>query len=126
MAKLKMGMHNRVTERRFYTIKGALNKGMGNAKAMAKFKVGDSTIRKIRRCKNFREYRLENHAKHVEIKVVAPGSGLLFEDYPPKQLHPMSDQLDREAELTARHFGICLLGIMVIAAISIIAIVIGS
>lgn len=123
MAKLKMGIHNRITERRFYAIKTALNKGMACAKAMATFRVSKSTINKVRRCKNYRDYKLENQAKHVEIKVIAPKSGLMFEDYAPKSLHH-TNALDREAENTAKAAGICLIGMLVIFALAaIVAIV---
>lgn len=86
---LRMGMHNRITCDRFQAIKDDLNNGLPTTKVAKRHSVSDSTVRKIKRSKNFKEYRIDAEAlknRQSQIVVVAPKSGLSFEDFGAKPI----------------------------------------
>lgn len=123
--KLRMGMHNRITRDRWQAIKDDLNKGLPVPKVSKRHSVSDSTVRKVRRSRSFNEHRIDAEAlknRRQPIVVVAPKSGLAFEDFgarpifSSKMFKPkgptMNDRLEREAEKSAKTFGIVVLGIV--------------
>ena len=76
--KLKMGMHNRVTKERFEAIKDDVNRGLPIAKITKRHGVSDGTVRKVRRSKNFYEYRIradEQVRSRKPIVVIAKKAG---------------------------------------------------
>lgn len=138
--KLRMGMHNRITRDRFQAIKDDLNNGLLVQKVAKRHSVSDATVRKVRRSRNFNEYRIDAEAlknRRNQIVVVAPKSGLPFEDFgarpifSSKMFKPkgptMNDRLDREAEKSAKTFGIVALGIvgLIVLGLSLVALIVG-
>lgn len=136
--KLRMGMHNRITIDRFAAIKDDINKGLPIAKIAKRHAVSDSTVRKVRRHRNFKEYRMEANAKYNQrhAPVVMSKTGQVpFEDFgkegkifSSKMLKPSevarSDALDREGERTARGVGVLFLLVFIaLVAVAIFAIV---
>lgn len=137
--KLKMGMHNRVTKERFEAIKDDVNRGLPIAKITKRHGVSDGTVRKVRRSKDFHEYRIradEQVRSRKPIVVIAQKSGLPFEDFGAKPIFSSkllkqevkkisgSDRYDKEGEKAARLIGIVMLGwILIIAAIITVLII---
>lgn len=80
---IKMGRHNRITAERFHIIKAALAEGMSENAVMTKYEIKTTTLRYIQKSVNYYEYRLYTEmlpAARKMPKVVAPSSGLEFED----------------------------------------------
>lgn len=138
--KLRMGMHNRITRDRWQAIKDDLNNGLPVSKVSKRHSVSDSTVRKVRRSRSFNEYRIDAEAlknRRNQIVVVAPKSGLPFEDFgarpifSSKMFKPkgptMNDRLEREAEKSAKTFGIVALGIvgLIVLGLSLVALIVG-
>lgn len=139
--KLRMGMHNRVTIDRWQAIKDDLNAGIPVAKAAKRHSVSEGTVRKVRRSKNFHEYRIRaeelKKARH-EIVVIAPKSGIPFEDFGPKPffssktLKPrnpvISNRLDRESDNAAKSVGLIFLlatvGLSIIGIVGLVVIMV--
>lgn len=132
--KLRMGMHNRITRDRWQAIKDDCNKGMPTTKIAKRHSVSDSTVRKVRRSRSFNEYRIDTEAlknRRNPIVVVAPKSGIPFEDFGARPIFSskmlkvrgltMNDRLEREAEKSARTFGIIALWVIVFGIIGLIA-----
>lgn len=131
--KLRMGMHNRVTKERWEAIKEDCDKGLPATKIAKRHSVSEGTVRKVRRNRTYHEYRLKevNHRKEPMV-VIAPTSGLPFEDYGPKKLffspkkvkptidRSLSNRLDHEAENTARAVGALIIGIIGIVALALV------
>lgn len=121
--KLRMGMHNRITHDRFQAIKDDLNNGLPVQKVAKRHSVSDSTVRKVRRSRNFNEYRIDAEAlknRRNQIVVIAPKSGLPFEDFGPTK----SSRNSREVEESAKNFRIIALGIIGIIVLGLIAILV--
>lgn len=81
---IKMGMHNRISPERFHIIKASISEGMGDNTAMAKYGIKKTTLNYIKKSTNFYEYRLLTEtlpAARKMPKVIAPSSGLEFEDF---------------------------------------------
>lgn len=81
---MKMGMHNSITPERFHLIKAALAEGMSEETAMQKYDIKRTTLKYIKKSTSFYEYRLLTEylpAARKMPKVVAPSSGLEFEDF---------------------------------------------
>lgn len=81
---IKMGMHNRISPERFHLIKAALAEGVGEQELMAKYDIKKTTLNYIKKSTNFYEYRLLTEtlpAARKMPKVIAPSSGLEFEDF---------------------------------------------
>lgn len=136
---LRMGMHNRITKERWEDIKNDCDKGLSTAKIAKQRSVSEGTVRKVRRNKTYHEYRLrEVRSRKEPMIVIAPTSGLPFEDYGPKKLFfspkkvmPVADRtlsrrLDREAENTARAVGIMILGIIGVIVLALVIVFIIS
>lgn len=109
MVKLKMGRHNAITAERFHQIKGALAEGMSADAVMAKYEVKSTTLRYIETSKDFYEYRLRTETLPAARKmptVIAPSSGLAFEDFSYRKKRLSKRQLEqrdrREEEATTR------------------------
>lgn len=84
MTKLKMGINNALTAERFHLIKAAIAEGMGDEAVMAKYEIKTTTLKYIKISENFYEYRLRTEiipAARKMPKVIAPSSGLEFEDF---------------------------------------------
>lgn len=84
MTKLKMGRHNCVSAERFHTIKAAMAEGLSDAAIMAKYDIKKTTLKYIKKSTNFYEYRLFTEILPAARKmptVIAPSSGLAFEDF---------------------------------------------
>lgn len=80
--KLRMGMHNRVTKERWEAIKEDCDKGLPIAKIAKRHSVSEGTVRKVRRNRTYHEYRLKEVSRRKEpMVVIAPTSGLPFEDF---------------------------------------------
>lgn len=80
---IKMGRYNRITAERFHVIKAALAEGMSDSAVMAKYEIKKTTLRYIQKSASFYEYRLFTEmlpAARKMPKVIAPSSGLEFED----------------------------------------------
>lgn len=127
MTKLKMGRHNAITAERFHQIKGALAEGMSADAVMTKYEVKHTTLRYIEISKNFYEYRLRTETLPAARKmptVIAPSSGLAFEDFSYRKKRPSKRQLEqqarREEEASTRMFG--LVAIVAMAVIGMIAV----
>lgn len=89
--KLRMGMHNRITRDRWQAIKDDLNNGLPVQKVAKRHSVSDSTVRKVRRSRSFNEYRIDAEAlrnRRNNIVVVAPKSGIPFEDFGTRPIFP--------------------------------------
>lgn len=123
MTKIKMGKYNTVTPERFHLIKATLAEGMSDESVMEKYGIKRTTLRYIKKSTNFYEYRLLTEilpASRKMPKVVAPSSGLEFEDFSWKK---KSNKVraekcaNREDETTAR-----IVGIIAIVAIVVIGI----
>lgn len=138
--KLRMGMHNRITIDRFQAIKDDTRKGLPTAKIAKRHSVSESTVRKVRKSKNFHEYRIDSEAlknRRQQLVVIAERSGLPYEDFGPKPIFsskmlkprkPIVDsQREREVEKSVRVFGIVMVAIVGIVVVGlIIAMIIGS
>lgn len=84
VTKLKMGMYNRISPERFHLIKAAISEGMDDELVMRKYEIKRTTLRYIKRSINFYEYRMLTEvlpAARKMPKVIAPNSGLEFEDF---------------------------------------------
>lgn len=129
-----MGMHNRITSERFEAIKRDVKSSLSDAEVMNKHQIKKTTLIAIRRSQTFYEYRLrtDSRLKNYRFRpiiVAAEKSGLLFEDYAPTKMRAMtekeeSDRLDREAERTARVFGVMFAIIILILIVALIALII--
>lgn len=133
--KPRMGMHNRITKERWEAIKDDCNQGMPTTEIAKRRSVSEGTVRKVRRSKDFHEYRIradEQVRSRKPIVVIAPKSGLAFEDFGAKPIFSSkllkqevkktlsSDRCDKEGEKTAHLVGIVMLGwVLIIAAIAI-------
>lgn len=132
--KLRMGIHNRVTSDRFQAIKDDLNNGFPVAKVAKRHSVSDSTVRKVRRSKNFREYRISAEDlknRRQSIVVVAPKSGLSFEDFGPKPIFSSKmlkskgmDGSHHDVEKPTKITGIIALGIVGIIVLALVIVMI--
>ncbi len=102
--KLRMGMHNRITRDRFQAIKDDLNNGLLVQKVAKRHSVSDATVRKVRRSRNFNEYRIDAEAlknRRNQIVVIASKSGLPFEDFGTKPI--FSSKLLKSSKNTISH-----------------------
>lgn len=130
MTKLKMGRHNAITAERFHQIKGALAEGMSADAVMTKYGVKHTTLRYIEISKNFYEYRLRTETLPAARKmptVIAPSSGLAFEDFSYRKKRPSKRQLGqrarREEETTTRMLGpVVIIPMAAMAAIGMIGV----
>lgn len=136
--KLRMGIHNKVTIDRFQAIKDDVIAGLSVNKVAKRNNVSESTVRKVRRSKNFHEYRIradEQVRDRNKVVVIAPTAGVPFEDFGqkplfflPKKLKPtkpiVNHQLDLEAERSARCLGLVLLGVIGLILVGLVAITI--
>lgn len=136
--RLRMGIHNRITAERFQAIKNDINDELPIAKIAKRHNVSDSTVRKVRRSKDFHEYRIradeQVHSRRAVV-VVSPVAGVPFEDFGRKPIFSspkiskdadlaLSDRLDRESENTAKCLGLVLLGIIGVLSLAFVAILI--
>lgn len=124
MTKIKMGKYNTVTPERFHLIKATLAEGMSDESVMEKYGIKRTTLRYIKKSTNFYEYRLLTEilpASRKMPKVVAPSSGLEFEDFSwkKKKSKPSAEKCaSREDESTAH-----IVGIIAIVAMTVIGVV---
>lgn len=123
MTKLKMGMHNPITAERFHIIKAALTEGISEDGVMAKYGIKRTTLKYIKTSINFYEYRLRTETLPAARKmptVIAPSSGLAFEDFSykkkktPKKCCSMSNDKMKDQAISA---------VVVITAFACVAIV---
>jgi hypothetical protein len=135
---IKMGMHNRITIDRFQAIKDDVIAGLPVNKVAKRNNVSESTVRKVRRSKNFHEYRIradEQIRDRNKVVVVAPTAGVPFEDFgqkplffSPKKLKSIKPTLNRQLNLEAEHstrcLGLVLLGIIGLILVGLVAITI--
>lgn len=131
--KLRMGMHNRITKERWEAIKDDCNKGLPTTKIAKRHSVSEGTVRKVRRNRTYHEYRLREVRNRKEpMAVIAPTSGLPFEDFglkriffSPKKVKPtvdrsLSSRLNREAENTARAVSVLILGVVGVIVLALV------
>lgn len=131
--KLRMGMHNRITKERWEAIKDDCNKGLPTTKIAKRHSVSEGTVRKVRRNRTYHEYRLREVRNRKEpMAVIAPTSGLPFEDFElkriffsPKKVKPtvdrsLSSRLNREAENTARAVSVLILGVVGVIVLALV------
>lgn len=125
MTKLKMGIHNQIDAERFHLIRGAMADGMPDEQLMKKYEIKQTTLRYIRKSKTYYEYRLYTEALPAARKmgkVIAPSSGLAFEDYSPRKKRT----LEREnCKLKTENSNLKLSLTIWIAVATICAIIIG-
>lgn len=130
--KLRMGIHDKVTIDRWQAMKDDLKAGLPIEKIARRNSVSESTVRRVRRSKTYREYRLSHDRSLKEpVVVVAKSCNVPYEDFgrkplffSPKKVKPtnleLSNRLDREVEKTARCLGVVLAGIVGIVVVSFI------
>lgn len=130
--KLKMGMHNRITAERFHLIKAALADGMSEAAVMARYDIKRTTMRYIQKSVNYYEYRLYTEtlpAARKMPKVIAPSSGLAFEDFsyrrhkkpkPPVAQPTWQDEINAKSTSIVVITGIAILGIVALGVLAIL------
>lgn len=131
--KLRMGMHNRITKERWEAIKDDCNKGLPTTKIAKRHSVSEGTVRKVRRNRTYHEYRLiEVRNRKEPMAVIAPTSGLPFEDFGPKRIffspkkvkptvdRSLSSRLNREAENTARAVSVLILGVVGVIVLALV------
>lgn len=85
MTKIRMGRHNAVSAERFHLIRGAIGSGMSDQEVMRKYDIKRTTLNYIQKSKTYYEYQLYTEklpAARKIGKVIAPKSGLAFEDIP--------------------------------------------
>lgn len=96
MAKLRMGRHNAISAERFHIIRGAIAEGMSDEQVMKKYDIKHTTLAYIQKSKTYYEYQLYTEklpaAKKIG-KVIAPSSGLTFEDYDMKKIKQENEDL---------------------------------
>lgn len=138
---LKMGMHNRITEERFLAIKADLKAGIPAAKIEKRHHVRSATIRKIRRSKDYKEYRVRDDARvksNKGVVVICPVTNTAYEDYGPNRLFfspkpvKATPKGDWQAELYKRSRNrvtqvavVCLSVVAVISILAVLAIGLG-
>lgn len=79
---VKMGIHNKITEVRYYKIKAVTKVPADDKASMENYGIGASTCRKIRNTKNYAEYVASNqkrkrHAHKDEIAKAQIDKGLV-------------------------------------------------
>lgn len=103
-------MHNPITAERFHTIKAALAEGMGEDEVMTKYEIKRTTLKYIKTSINFYEYRLRTETLPAARKmptVIAPSSGLAFEDFSykkkkaPKKFGSMNNDKMKDQAISA-------------------------
>lgn len=132
-------MHNRVTKERWEAIKDECDKMLPTAKIAKRHSVSEGTVRKVRRTRTYHEYKLKEVSRRKEpMVVIAPTSGLPFEDFgkkplffSPKKVKPtidrsLSNRMDREAENTARAVGLLILGVVGIVVLALVIVFLAS
>ena len=136
--KLRMGIHNKVTQDRWQAIKDDCNIGLPISKIASRNSVSETTVRRVRRSKNFYEYRLNNdRLLRRSIAVIEPTSGVAYEDYGPRRLFfspkkvkskniEFCNSFAREAVQTAGCFGVVLLGAIVVIVLALVIVFIFS
>lgn len=136
--KLRMGMHNRITKDRWQSIKDDYYNGLSVPIIAKRHAVSESTVRKVRRSRNFHEYRLSNDKRLREpFTEVMSSCGVAYIDFGKKPLFfspkkvkskniALSNRLDREAENTARCLGIVMSGIVGIIVLALVIVFISS
>lgn len=129
--KLRMGIHNKVTIDRWQAMKDDLKAGLPVSKIAKRHSVSKGTVRKVRRSKTYHEYRLREVNRHSNPEIVTASCGVAYEDFgrkplffSPKKVKPtnlaLSNQLDREAEKTARAVGLVMLSIVGIITLALV------
>ncbi len=129
--KLRMGIHNKVTIDRWQAMKDDLKAGLPVSKIAKRHSVSEGTVRKVRRSKTYHEYRLREVNRHSNPEIVTASCGVAYEDFgrkplffSPKKVKPtnlaLSNQLDREAEKTARAVGLVMLSIVGIITLALV------
>ena len=85
--KLRMGIHNKVTIDRRQAMKDDLKAGLPIEKIARRNSVSESTVRRVRRSKTYREYRLSHDRSLKEpVVVVAKSCNVPYEDFGRKPL----------------------------------------
>ncbi len=113
-------------------MKDDLKTGLSVSMVAKRHSVSESTVRRVRRSKTYHEYRL-SHDKSLKepVVVVAKSCNVPYEDFgrkplffSPKKVKPtnlaLSNQLDREAEKTARAVGLVMLSIVGIITLALV------
>lgn len=129
--KLRMGIHNKVTIDRWQAMKDDLKAGLPVSKIAKRHSVSEGTVRKARRSKTYHEYRLREVNRHSNPEIVTASCGVAYEDFgrkplffSPKKVKPtnlaLSNQLDREAEKTARAVGLVMLSMVGIITLALV------
>lgn len=129
--KLRMGIHNKVTIDRWQAMKDDLKAGLPVSKIAKRHSVSEGTVRKVRRSKTYHEYRLREVNRHSNPEIVTASCGVAYEDFgrkplffSPKKVKPtnlaLSNQLDREAEKTARAVGLVMLSMVEIITLALV------
>lgn len=135
--KLRMGIHNKVTIDRWQAMKDDLKAGLPVSKIAKRHSVSEGTVRKVRRSKTYHEYRLKEVNRHSNPEIVTASCGVAYEDFgwkplffSPKKVKPtnltLSNQLDREAEKTARAVGLVMLSVVGIITLALVIVFLTS
>ena len=101
--KLRMGGNNRITEERFNQIKEATRYVKSDETIYKKYNVRASTLRSIKRAKNFQEYkRNQRRGGKDHFVVIAPSCGVPYEDCPllKKKLEDIQKRQDAITEIS--------------------------
>ncbi len=101
--KLRMGANNRITEERFNQIKEATRYVKSDETIYKKYNIRASTLRSIKRAKNFQEYkRNQGRGGKDHFVVIAPSCGVPYEDYPllKKKLEDIQKRQDTITEIS--------------------------
>lgn len=112
-------------------MKDDLKAGLPVSKIAKRHSVSEGTVRKVRRSKTYHEYRLREVNRHSNPEIVTASCGVAYEDFgrkplffSPKKVKPtnlaLSNQLDREAEKTARAVGLVMLSIVGIITLALV------
>lgn len=102
--KLRMGANNRITEERFNQIKEATRYIKSDETIYEKHNIRASTLRSIKRAKNFQEYkRNQRRGGKDHFVVIAPSCGVPYEDYSllKKKLEEIDKKQDAITEISA-------------------------
>lgn len=134
---LKMGIHNRITKERFAAIKADLKGGLSAAKVQKRHHVGATTVRKIRRSKDYNDYRVradEQVRSKEGIVVICPITKTPYEDYGPGRIFfspkpvKKTSECSWQSELNKRSRGrgaqVAVVCLSIVAIVSILAVLI--
>ena len=133
MGKLKMGISNRITLKRFNEIKSSID-DLTDKQVMERYNIRTTTLKYIKKSKNFYEYRLLTETIPAARKmptVIEPTSGVEYEDFSCKGYRNKPPKLERSMMRDDRHtanmFGtVLLVGLIVLGIVAIVVVALAT